>query len=341
MCSKMTAVSVEKHGKRFCMNYIVLDLEWNQCPYGKKREDPSLPFEIIEIGAVRMDEHYRKTGEFHEIIRPVLYRRLHRCTRTVIHMTEADFEGKRTFPEVFEDFLAWCGDRPVFCTWGPGDLTELQRNVAWNIRRKKLPDRWPFPFPLFFRDVQKIFSYVYEDHKSRRSLKWAVEYLNIPQDEPFHDAFSDAVYTALILGKLPVETVEEYTSIDTYITPGSRGEEIYADYGTYRKFISMGYSVRDDVMKDPTVIATRCPVCGRRLRRKIRWFSENGRNYLAVAVCPDHGYVKGKIRIRQNTKGLWYAIRTIRPITEEELEKVKEKKTALQQKRRMHRLTAG
>ena len=38
------------------MNYIVLDLEWNQCPSGKRREDPSLPFEIIEIGAVRMDE---------------------------------------------------------------------------------------------------------------------------------------------------------------------------------------------------------------------------------------------------------------------------------------------
>ena len=34
------------------MNYIVLDLEWNQCPYGKEREIRRLPFEIIEIGAV-------------------------------------------------------------------------------------------------------------------------------------------------------------------------------------------------------------------------------------------------------------------------------------------------
>ena len=32
------------------MNYIVLDLEWNQCPYGKAKEIEKLPFEIIEIG---------------------------------------------------------------------------------------------------------------------------------------------------------------------------------------------------------------------------------------------------------------------------------------------------
>ena len=28
------------------MNYIVFDLEWNQCPYGKERENKRLPFEI-------------------------------------------------------------------------------------------------------------------------------------------------------------------------------------------------------------------------------------------------------------------------------------------------------
>ena len=49
------------------MNYIVLDLEWNQCPSGKRREDPSLPFEIIEIGAVRMDEGFCRQDEFHAL----------------------------------------------------------------------------------------------------------------------------------------------------------------------------------------------------------------------------------------------------------------------------------
>ena len=319
------------------MNYIVLDLEWNQCPYGKHREDPRLPFEIIEIGAVKLDENYGMTDEFHEIIRPVVYKRLHHCTRSVINMTEEDFRGKRTFPEVFRDFMTWCGQDPVFCTWGPGDLTELERNVAWNIRRKRLPGEWPFSFPLFFRDVQKIFSYVYEDHKERRSLRWAVGFLNIPEKEEFHDAFSDALYTARVMAHLPRETVEEYTSIDTYVTPKSRKEEIYVNYGTYLKFISKDFGDRGDVMKDHVIISTCCPECGRKLRRKIRWFSENGRNFLCVAACPDHGLVKGKIRIRQNADGNWFAIRTIRSITEEESDKVKAKKESVKQKRRAHR----
>ena len=37
------------------MDYIVFDLEWNQCPDGKEREVPALPFEIIEIGAVKLN----------------------------------------------------------------------------------------------------------------------------------------------------------------------------------------------------------------------------------------------------------------------------------------------
>ena len=38
------------------MNYIVFDLEWNQSPGGKKYSNSRLPFEIIEIGAVKMNE---------------------------------------------------------------------------------------------------------------------------------------------------------------------------------------------------------------------------------------------------------------------------------------------
>ena len=58
------------------MNYIVMDLEWNQCPYGKKQEDPKMPFEIIEIGAVKLDSSFHELGTFHETIHPVLYKKL-------------------------------------------------------------------------------------------------------------------------------------------------------------------------------------------------------------------------------------------------------------------------
>ena len=47
------------------MDYIVLDLEWNQSPNGKEDSVEHLPFEIIEIGAVKLDEGFRQKGEFH------------------------------------------------------------------------------------------------------------------------------------------------------------------------------------------------------------------------------------------------------------------------------------
>ena len=46
------------------MNYIIFDLEWNQCPQGKTRENPKLPFEIIEIGAIKLNEQREEIGRF-------------------------------------------------------------------------------------------------------------------------------------------------------------------------------------------------------------------------------------------------------------------------------------
>lgn len=321
------------------VNYIVLDLEWNQCPYGKKNEDPKLPFEIIEIGAVKLDSSFQQIGTFHETIRPVLYRKLHYMTRNVIHMTEHDFEGKRTFPHVFADFLVWCGASPVFCTWGPGDLTELQRNVRWHIDHGNLTGRWPFPFPFFYRDVQKIFSYVHEDGKKRRSLEWAVEYLQIEKTEEFHDAFSDACYTARILQMLPEEDIRCYSSIDTYHTPEKRSEEILVHYNGYTKYISKSFPLRESVMKDRVITSTRCLVCDQKIRRSIRWFSDNGRNYLCIAQCPEHGLFRSKIRIRQNSDNGWYAVKTTRKASLEDVEAVKKKQETLRHRRRLHRMS--
>ena len=48
------------------MNYIVFDLEWNQCPGGKEKENKKLPFEIIQIGAVKLDDQWEEFGQFQE-----------------------------------------------------------------------------------------------------------------------------------------------------------------------------------------------------------------------------------------------------------------------------------
>ena len=68
------------------MNYIIFDLEWNQCPDGKEFEDPSLPFEILEIGAIKLDSNYHELGRFHEQICPAVYTSMHEYTQELLHM---------------------------------------------------------------------------------------------------------------------------------------------------------------------------------------------------------------------------------------------------------------
>ncbi|MCC8045200.1 MAG: exonuclease domain-containing protein [Clostridiales bacterium] len=356
------------------MNYIVLDLEWNQCPYGKTREIAALPFEIIEIGAVRLNESREVTGQFREVVRPQVYTSLHFRTKEVISLRAMDFEGARSFPEVAKDFFAWCRENDAalpdnssyedgvtkpesiphnnntvkpdsgssgkhqlfkytesaFCTWGPADLTELQRNLSYyNIES-------PFPFPLLYFDIQKIFSIAYEDRKSRKSLEYAVDFLQLPKDISFHSALSDAIYTSLVMQRLTDSHILENSSVDYFRTPRTRAQEIYLHYSTYDKFVSQPFPSRNQAMKDSVVTSMKCPLCGKAASRKIRWFSAGGHNHFCLAWCPKHGYLKGKIRLRQNADHLTYAIRTIKPVSEEEAGLIYDKKEALKARRHEH-----
>ena len=66
------------------MNYIVFDLEWNQNPSGKKTRNDRLPFEIIEIGAVKVNSKKEITDHFHRLIKPQVYKWIHDSIHEVI-----------------------------------------------------------------------------------------------------------------------------------------------------------------------------------------------------------------------------------------------------------------
>lgn len=313
------------------MNYIVLDLEWNQCPAGKAEENADLRFEIIEIGAVKLDGTLTLTDRFREVVRPQVYHSLHHRTREIISLRAIDFEGARSFPEVARDFISWCGEDALFCTWGSADLTELQQNLSYY----DMPS--PFPFPLLYYDIQKIFSIVYEDRRSRRSLESAVDFLDIPKNIPFHSALSDAHYTSLIMQSLTPEQILSNSSVDYYRTPENRRQEIYLSYETYSKFVSRPFRDKVQAMRDRAVISTPCCKCAKTAQKRIRWFPVGGSNYFCLAHCEEHGYLKGKIRLRHRRDNLCYAIRTVKTISPEEAYEIREKKEVLKLKRRLRR----
>lgn len=310
------------------MNYIVMDLEWNQ---GNDRNtDPALPFEVIEIGAIKLNSDKKMTGEFNELIKPAVYKELHQITSQLIHMEMEELEKGRPFLEVAEKFVSWCGEDYIFCTWGPLDLTELQRNMKY-YGMKPFSDG-----PLAYLDVQKLFSIAFEDSKSRRSLEYAVDFLKLEKDIPFHRAFSDAYYTAKILEKIQPQT-ETMVSYDVFQPPKTKEDEVYIVFDKYAKYISREFEDKTEAMLDKEVISTRCYVCRKSLKKRIKWFSPNGKHYYCVAYCNEHGYMKGKIRIRKSEEDKTYVVKTLKLIPEEDVEKIRVKKEHAMEMRRQKR----
>ena len=229
------------------MNYIVLDLEWNQSNTGLEEEVERLPFEIIEIGAIKLNDTCVMLGEFNELIKPMVYKEMHHITSNLIHMQMQELERGEAFPVVAERFVSWCGEEDyIFCTWGCLDLTELQRNMRF-YDMPKLSEG-----PIAYLDVQKLFSIAYEDRKQRRTLEYAIDFLGLEKDIPFHRAFSDAYYTTKVLMILKEEHPEVFgnVSYDVFYPPVNRQSEIKVQFDTYMKYISREFADKTEAFAD-------------------------------------------------------------------------------------------
>lgn len=320
------------------MNYIVLDLEWNQSSTGREKEVKKLPFEIIEIGAMKVSDKGAVLGEFNEIVKPQVYREMHLYTSNLIHLQMEELEQGRKFPVVAQAFLDWCGEEEyLFCTWGNQDLLELQRNMRY-YNMTPLSDR-----PIAFLDVQKLFALACEEPKQRRSLEYAIDYLHIKKEIPFHRAFSDACYTAEIFREL-IECHQEVLknlSYDVFCPPADRDAEVKVQFEHYFKYISRTFASKQEALRDKEVISTKCYLCHRNLRKKLPWFAVNTRHYYAVAYCEKHGYLKGKIRVNRGENGRVYIIKTTKFISQKEMEMLAAKREHVKELHRKHRKRGG
>lgn len=319
------------------MNYIVLDLEWNQGNTEQEKESGQLPFEIIEIGAIKLNEEGDMVSEFNELVRPQVYHEMHRVTSRLIHMQMQELERGKPFVDVAERFLEWCGEDYRFCIWGVLDLAELQRNMQF-YHMEPLSGG-----PIAFLDVQKLFSIAYEDRKTRRALEYAVDFLRMEKDIPFHRAFSDAYYTAKVLTLLKKEKPAVFANVsyDIFHPPRSRAEEVKVQFDTYAKYISREFRNKAEAFSDREVISSKCYLCHCNLRKRMKWFTPNGRNYYCVAYCEKHGYLKGKIRVRKTEDDKVYIVKTTKLISEADMREIEQRRAHAREMRRLRRQRKG
>lgn len=305
------------------MNMIVIDLEWNQSSTGTEPEIAEIPFEIIEIGAVKYGETGNLISEFSELIKPRVYRKMHNYTSKLVHLQMEELEKGDTFENVSRRFFEWCGDDPIFVTWGPGDITVLQQNLK----------HFGLPLicegPVAYIDAQKLFMLTCEDdRKTRRSLEYAVDHFGIEKDIPFHRAFSDAYYTAHVLKNVLEKDsdVIKFVSYDITYPPSDKKHELKVVFPTYEKWISRVFKDRDAAFKYKDTLSTTCYLCGKKAKRRIRWFSMGDRKYYCLGECEEHGLLKGKIIMHpyKDPEGV-FIVKTLRLVNAKEAAVVEKK----------------
>ena len=311
------------------MNYIVFDLEWNQSPGGKRWSNSRLPFEIIEIGAIKLNEEKEIVDSFQRLIKPQVYNWIHDSIHEVIHMNYKDLQNGTLFPQAITEFLEWCGEEYIFFTWGNQDVMELQRNMKYYGKLSLLKG------PVTYYDVQKLFAIRYEENDERRALEFAADKMSVEKKMDFHRALGDAYYTACILQKIEDKYIFPNSSLDVYQNPKSKREEIHISYPTYDKYVSREFYSREKAMKDREVTSTKCPLCHNPAKRKIRWFMNNSKVYYSVSLCQEHGFVLGKIRIRRTEDNKYYVSKKLTNVTDEEADEIRQKRDAHRAKRRL------
>ena len=279
------------------MNYIVLDMEWNQpwpgSPSAKKVLPVQIRGEIIQIGAVRLTEDQQIADEFQALIKPKYYRRLNRRVSKLTGIKEMHLrDNGLPMVEAMERFRAWCGEDAVFLTWGFDDITILRENLLLYGIEDTWVSRW--------YNAQMIFNAQTDGSTAQKALKTAMEMFEIEATRPAHDALGDAYHTALICARLDLKRgASEYESALKSHINGYHGAELP---GCISRKVFYDYADKHAALSAMSGSENLCPICEKNMLGS-RWFAQPGHRYMDLATCPEHGKFLIRIRLSDQPDG--------------------------------------
>ena len=127
-------------------NLVLFDLEWNigYQPYTFNYHGVQQTFrgEIVEIGAVKIDEDANVLDTFSIHLRPRIFRKLQHHIAKVTGLTQADLDKGEPIVQGLRRFMQWCGPDAEFAEWGMDDVPVLKQNLyLCNIDESK-PTVW-------------------------------------------------------------------------------------------------------------------------------------------------------------------------------------------------------
>lgn len=209
------------------MYYIVLDLEFNQ-------DFPSLQdielkrqrsfFEIIQIGAIKLDRDLNYIDNFSRYIKPRVYSRVSPFISELTGITTEQLMKEKEFEDVYEDFLQFIGGMYPFCIWGMSDIRIMFKNIDYHkIDNKSMPRSYinlqPYASKFLGISTKKLLG-----------LEYTLEELNIDTKYRFHNAVNDAFYTAEIFKKIYNPSIIPIVYDPNYIKPGPEKIKTVVNY---------------------------------------------------------------------------------------------------------------
>lgn len=266
------------------MQYIIIDLEWNQpLSYQSRvyREvGERLNFEMIQIGAARMssDMKVQETASF--LIKPTKYVNIHPRIRRMTGLGQEELADAPHFAEAMAQFEKWCGEDYVLLTWGIDDISVLQQNIDF------FGYAWQRPVMC---DIQRLFSDVHQ-LKDRAGLSAAMELVNIApeEDRPFHNAEHDAYYTGLVFATCPdPDKVMNYPQQPKRLT-----------HAVSKKEKGQTYATIAEALQSEQATVPVCPACGKPAKPDGAWVPQSPDKYISLARCRSHGALMLRARLR-------------------------------------------
>ena len=250
------------------MFYVIFDLEWNNAYDYKLRKGVN---EIVEIGAVKLDEKLNIADTFKQLIKTKHYSKLSSRFKNLTHISVDEIRKNGVpFDKAMADFSRWSGrDNSVFMSWSNSDLYVLVDNF------KNLIGTSNVGFIKKYADVQKYCQSFLENTGSNQvGLSKCAELMDISVNtENLHRALEDCYLAAECFRK-----VFDKKKFAGFVTE--------CDSRFFERLIFKPYYLTRNVTEDFDVNTEKlnCPYCKSDLR-VLKGYESVNKSFRTVCEC--------------------------------------------------------
>lgn len=197
------------------IQHIILDFEMNPVAKGSKVR-AELKREIIEIGAVKLNERFDVVDRFSCLVNPQYNVEVNEYVTRLTGITSAEVHKAKSFAAVLKMFAEWIGEGKIrIYSWSDSDLIQLRDECMHKgLEVPANMKRWVDFQPIYPR-LMKIKSY-----HPKMSLHDAAEWYGLDfETKSAHRALYDAEITAdLVRAVLTGDYKQQLKYVDQYIT---------------------------------------------------------------------------------------------------------------------------